>query len=172
MKYRGRIPYVDPDRPEAWGKDDLTGLPVMYNEMVDYIEYIGTGLTPTGFRSHYSEVDEPNPQLIPPRMVPDPVPVAKPRFFQLSELPEIPVGLTLLTSTPTTITVTWTIDPTVESYVVAWNTNWTDGEADNILAPPYTITALAPLNPYLIYVASVDSSGQSAFSDPIQVETP
>ena len=44
MKYRQMIPIVDPRHPEAWGRDDLTGLPVMHNDMIMQMEYIGSGL--------------------------------------------------------------------------------------------------------------------------------
>jgi len=184
-KYRGRIPIVDQFHPESWGRDDITGLPVMHQDMVKQMEYIGNGLSWTGLMVHYKDADEPNPQLIPPIIPPDPIPIANPRILQLLELPPIPSGLAAITITNTTIELTWNPVVIAQSYVLVWSSQYTGNEVDAIALPTYTITNLSPGNTYAIAVATVcnyprrvinvltpqEAIGQSAFCNPIVVTT-
>lgn len=168
VKYRSRIPEVDWDNPQAWGRDDLTGLPVMHNDMVKVMEYGPQGLYWTGFLSHFKDADEPNPQLVPPRLRPDPVPVPNPRYFARPELPQIPTGLAEVSRGETTITVTWDLVVLdVDSYVILCTSEHTSFNFPGVVTPPYTITSLAPGNTYAIQIASTnDDVGTSAFSSP------
>ena len=179
-RYRGRIPVIDPDHPEAWGKDDITGLPVMHTDMVKQMEYIGNGIAWTGFMVHYKDADQPNPQLIPPRLKPDPVPVSNPRYLQFPELPQIPTGLTVTSVTSTSITVSWAQVPGIPTYVVGWSSIWSFGETRGIVPESYVILGLSPGNTYNVSVASTanNTSQQtsefttSAFSNPVSVTLP
>lgn len=177
---RGRIPIVDPDNPQAWGKDDLTGLPVMHTDMVRQMEYIGNGLAWTGFMVHYKDADQPNPQLIPPRLKVDPVPIKNPRYLLIPQLPLIPTNLAATAISSTEISVTWTAVAGIPSYVVGWDSTYNTAETTNILTPSYTITGLTPGSTYLIQVASTANNSSteniqfttSAFSDPVSVSMP
>lgn len=181
-RYRGRIPIVDPDHPEAWGKDDITGLPVMHEDMIKQMEYIGNGLAWTGFMVHHKDADQPNPQLIPPRLKPDPLPIPNPRYLQYPELPQIPTGLVVTASTSTSITVSWDLVPAIPSYVVGWTSIWSYGETRGILPAdlPFEITGLAAGNTYQVSVASTANNTSdltnefttSAFSSPISITLP
>jgi hypothetical protein len=180
VRYRGRIPVVDPDHPEAWGKDDITGLPVMHTDMIKQMEYIGNGLAWTGFMVHHKDADQPNPQLIPPRLKPDPLPIDNPRYLQFPELPSIPTGLTVTGFTSTSITVTWDQVPGIPSYVIGWTSIWSFGETRGIVPTTYTINGLSPGNTYAVAVASTANNTSettnefttSAFSPVISVTLP
>ena len=141
IRYRGRIPIVDPNDPQSWAKDDITGLPVMHPDMIKQMEYIGNGLAWTGMMVHYKDADQPNPQLIPPRLKVDPVPIDNPRYLQFPELPAIPTGLTISSFTSTSVTITWDFVQNVQSYVVGWKSNYVTGEASNIVPLTYSISA-------------------------------
>ena len=180
MKYRQMIPIVDPRHPEAWGRDDLTGLPVMHNDMIMQMEYIGSGLQWTGFMVHYKDADQPNPQLIPPRLKPDPVPIDNPRYLQFPELPAIPSNLAVSATTSTSITVTWDIVPGILAYSVQWNSIYVTGTESGVATNTYTITNLTPGNTYLVSVASIGDNTStltaefttSAFSNPVSTTLP
>lgn len=191
-RYRGRIPYVDPDNPQSWGKDDYTGLPVMHTDLVKQMEFIGNGLAWTGFMVHYKDYSQPNPQKIPPRLKPDPVPIPNPRYLKLTQAPVIPndgidpetkslnPGLKITGSTSTSITVEWDFVENVQAYVVGWDSLHAKGETRGIIPLTYTITGLSPGNTYNVYVASTaDNStpyksqfSTSGFSMPIQTTLP
>lgn len=173
MRLRNRFPRVNFDNIHCWGRDDITGLPVMMNETVKQMEYIGGRLAWRGFMTHYSDVDQPNPQLIPPKMKPDPVSIRNPRIMQLPELPAIPSGLTAIAATDTTITVSWDAVSSVTNYVVGWkNYSWNVYGEDNSIPTTYTINSLSPGSTYLISVATyLEGSGTSSFSDAIAVNT-
>lgn len=178
--YRGRIPEIDPDCPQSWGKDDITGLPVMHRDMVKQMEYIGNGLAWTGFMVHYKDADQPNPQLIPPRLKVDPVPIDNPRYLQFPELPTIPTGLSIVSTTSSTIVVSWEAIPGIPSYVVGWTSKWGAGEERGIVPSTYTITNLASGNIYSVSVASTANDSTeylsefttSAFSQPVSATLP
>jgi hypothetical protein len=177
IRYRGRIPVIDIDHPEAWGKDDITGLPVMHTDMIKQMEYIGNGLAWTGFMVHHKDADQPNPQLIPPRLKPDPLPVDNPRYLQFPELPTIPTGLTISGFTSTSITVTWDAVPGIPTYVVGWASIWSSGETRSIVSETYPIIGLSPGNTYNVSVASTANNSSnkfttSAFSSPVSVTLP
>lgn len=191
-RYRGRIPYVNPDSPESWGRDDYTGLPVMHPDMIKQMEYIGNGLAWTGFMVHYKDADQPNPQKIPPRLKVDPVPIPNPRYLKLEQAAKIPnkgvvpevgtliSGVMITGTTSTSITITWDLQPYVQAYVVGWDSIHINGEERGIIPLTYTITGLSPGNTYRVYVASTaDNSSPyanqfstSAFSVPVQTTLP
>jgi hypothetical protein len=180
LRYRQTVPIVNPDNPRAWGRDDITGLPVMHDDLVKQMEYIGNGLAWTGFMVHFNDADQPNPQLMPPRLRPDPVPVHNPRIFNMPNLPAIPQGLTATATTPTTITLIWDEVPKVPAYTVGWTSIHAQGEEINIPALTYTITNLTPGTRYLVSVASIGNNSTantiqfttSAFSNPIAITLP
>lgn len=176
VKYRSLIPEVDPDNPQSWARDDITGLPVMVPDMIKQMEYGPQGLYWTGFMVHYKDADEPNPQLVPPRLKPDPVPILNQRFFYRPELPVVPTNVATVTIGATTIELTWDLSvatgslPAATSYVVL-ATDFYDESTfytfEGIVSPPYTITGLASGNTYNIQVAATSENiGTSAFSYP------
>lgn len=172
---RGRIPIVDPDNPIAWAKDDITGLPVMHDELVPVMQYAGTNIIWTGFMTHKDKLDIPQPQLAPARLRPDPVPIENIRPFMMPTTPPIPTGLTVVQGfDPTSVICTWDSVSVATSYVLTWaNTvavNPIPGIA--ITTTPtvsYTITNLAVGTYYLIAIASVYSEATSANSDPVAI---
>lgn len=169
-RYHQRIPIVDPDNPQSWGKDDLTGLPAMHTDMVKYFEYMGNGLQWTGLMSHYKDVDQPNPQLVPPRLKADPVPIDNPRYLRFLHSPPIPTGLSINTITTNSAVLTWTAIPGITNYSVVWTAPWANAQAYTA-GPPYTLTPLLSNATYFVAVASIDSIAQSAFSDSILFTT-
>ncbi len=181
----GRIPYVDSNNPDAWGRCDKTGLPVMYSDLRPQMEYIGNVLQWTGLMVNEKDLDEPNPQLIPPRLKPDPVPVRNPRYFPLPRQPGIPTGLKVnpkiqIPITQTTLSLVW--DPVVSTpgqntgtatnYAVYWQS--VNGFQNSTLPlkgpaemtnPLYQITGLQPGTTYFIQVASINNVGyQTSFT--------
>jgi len=171
-RYRSRIPVVDMNDPQSWAKDDITGLPVMHTDMVKQMEYIGGKLAWRGFMVHYKDADEPNPQLIPPKLKPDPLPIKNPRYLIRPNLPTVPSNLLVTGVTDTTITLEWGFVPDATNYVVAWTSTFTANQEPGIVDTFYTITSLAPGTPYYLYVASFEENqGQSAFSNPITTTT-
>ena len=197
LRYRGRIPYVDPDNPQSWGRDYYTGLPVMHPDMIKQMEYIGVGLAWTGFMVHFKDADQPNPQKIPPRLKVDPVPIPNPRYLTIQDLPAVPdkgvtpnvgsliTGVTLVDFTSTSISITWIPIQGAQAYVVSWYNTYSSGETRGVIGVNYTITGLSPGLSYLVQVAStsdnsvnpvtgVDNSqfSTSAFSAPINVILP
>ena len=178
-KYKSRIPEIDPENPQSWGRDDITGLPVMQTDMIKQMEYGPQGLYWTGFLVHWKDADEPNPQLVPPRLKPDPVPIANPRIFYRPQLPLVPQNVQVETITTDTVTISWSLSlasgdiPAADSYIIL-AANYYDPsnyiQASSITSP-YTITDLVPGNTYNIAVAAVtDNIGTSAFSyPPLQV---
>lgn len=180
-RWHSDVPIVDWDNPKSWGKDDITGLPVMHNDMIKQMEYGPLGLYWTGFMVHFADADQPNPQLVPPRLRPDPVPIMNPRHFTQRVLPNIPTGLARSgTITQTTIPITWTPVTSglqVNSYVVNcvsfFNPNITNLTFQDITSfSPYTISGLTSGSQYLISVASVNNvTGQSAYCSQISLTT-
>lgn len=168
---QGRIPIVDPLNPQCWARDDLTGLPVMHTDMVKYYEYLGgRGLVWTGFLSHQKDVDQPNPQLCPPMLRPDPVPIDNPRYLSLPVAPDVPIGLTITNITPTTAEFSWIEIPLVPSYSIVYEAPWSTTEV-TVSSSPYVLTNLIPNSTYSIQVASINSVCQSAYSNPISFTT-
>lgn len=175
-QYRPRIPYVDPDDPIAWARDDIRGLPVMHNDLVPVMQYAGSQIIWTGFMTHKDYVDIPQPQLAPAILRPDPVPVDNIRIFNMPKLPPIPTGLTVVSLTSTTITLQWDSVSVATSYVVQWTNPLVQNPIPNISISTnpiitYTITGLAPNTYYLVQVATTYSEATSAFSNPVAVTT-
>lgn len=172
IRYKSRIPIVDMNDPQSWAKDDITGLPVMHTDMVKQMEYIGGKLAWRGFMVHYKDADEPNPQLIPPKLKPDPLPIKNPRYLIRPNVPTVPSNLVVTAITDTTITLEWGVIQAATNYVVAWTSTFTVNQQPGITDTFYTITNLAPKTTYSLFVASFETNqGQSAFSDPIAATT-
>lgn len=175
MRMKGRIPYVDSNNPDAWGRCDKTGLPVMYASLRPQMEYIGETLQWTGLMVNEKDLDDPNPQLIPPRLKPDPLPVRNPRYFYLAKQPGVPTGLALVGSPAnTSLTVSWT--PVVAlpgtnivaatNYAVFWSSSYGEEfstlpllSPQDMILPSYTIQGLMPGQMYSISVASLNDVG-------------
>lgn len=175
--YRGRIPIVDEDNLDTWGKDDITGLPIMTRDMVPVMQYAGSQVVWTGFMTHKDRVDTPQPQLAPARLRADPEPATVIRILNRPTMPPIPTGLEITASTGSTISIQWDSVPVATSYVVAWVNGQTTGKITDIpttLNPitTYTITGLAPNTYYLVQVATTYPEATSAYSNPVAVTTP
>lgn len=176
-QYRGRIPIVDPDDPIAWAKDDITGLPVMHDDLVPVMQYSGSQVIWTGFMTHKDFVDIPQPQLAPARLRPDPVPVTNIRIFMMPTMPPIPTGLTVTATTPTSITVQWDSVPIATSYVLQWSDTVAINPIPDIptvvgSTVTYTITGLGAGTYYYVQVATTYPEATSAFSTAVAVTTP
>lgn len=176
VKYKSRIPEVDYDDPQSWMRDDITGLPVMQPDMIKQMEYGPQGLYWTGFMVHFKDADQPNPQLVPPRLKPDPVPLINQRFFYRPQLPEVPSNFIITSFTDTTVTVEWDLVysdgslPAATSYNILASEFYDNSlffEFNNITSSPFTLTGLSGGNTYNIQIASVSENiGASAYSYP------
>lgn len=175
MRMRNRFPKVSWDNIHCWGRDDITGLPMMMNESVKQMEYIGGRLAWRGFLTHKDDVDEPNPQLIPPRLKADPVSIKNPRIMKLPRLPLVPTGLRADVITDNSVTVSWdAVAPEVSYYVVLYQNFFFAYDFQQIKSIPttLTITGLTSGSTYTISVASfLENAGESTFSDPITLTT-
>lgn len=78
-KYVGGI---DPDNPKALGICDATGFIFKRKDLLRQMEWRGERLVWTGYYVGRPFLDTPNPQLIPPFLPPDPVPIVDPRIPQ------------------------------------------------------------------------------------------
>lgn len=84
MRPKGKhVGNVDMDNPEALGICDYTGFVHFRKDLVRQMEWRGNRLEWTGFLVGRDYVDQPNPQLRPPILRPDPVPVYYPREPQV-----------------------------------------------------------------------------------------
>lgn len=77
---KGKHVTVDADSPMALGICDKTGFVFKRMDLVRQMEWRGNSLIWTGFMVGKPYVDQPNPQLRPPILPPDPVPVKDPRL--------------------------------------------------------------------------------------------
>lgn len=86
MSYRphGKHVSIDETSPKAVGICDKTGFIFNRKDLVKQMEWRGNALVWTGFLVGRPYVDEPNQQLRPPILPPDPVPVVMPRLEQES----------------------------------------------------------------------------------------
>lgn len=80
----GKHCFVDADSPLALGICDKTGFVFRHIDLVRQMEWYGNSLRWTGFMVGKPYVDQPNEQLRPPILPPDPVPVENPRLQQPS----------------------------------------------------------------------------------------
>lgn len=85
MSYRPKgknVGYIDEWNPEALAICDQTGFIFKRKDLVRQMEWRGNRLVWTGFLVGRPYVDQPNEQLRPPPLKPDPVPVKEPRLPQ------------------------------------------------------------------------------------------
>lgn len=82
----GKHVFIDSDNPEALGICDKTGFVFLRKDLVMQMEWRGNAIVPTGFLVGRPYVDQPNEQLRPPLLPPDPVPVMMPRLPQPSTI--------------------------------------------------------------------------------------
>lgn len=78
----GKYVTVDKDNPEAVGICDYSGFVFPRKDLIRQMEWRGNRLVWTGFLVGRPYVDQPNPQLRPPILPPDPIPVINPRLPQ------------------------------------------------------------------------------------------
>lgn len=81
LSYRpkGKHVRIDTESPDALGICDYTGFVFNRKDLVRQMEWRGNSLQWTGFLVGRPYADKPNPQLIPPILPPDPVPIVYPR---------------------------------------------------------------------------------------------
>lgn len=79
---QGKHVNVDFDSPGALGICDFTGFVFRRRDMVKQMEWRGNRLIWTGFIVGRPYANTPNPQLKPPMLKPDPIPVRDPRLPQ------------------------------------------------------------------------------------------
>lgn len=81
MSYRphGKHVHVDSQSPKALGICDYTGFVFLRSDLLKQMEWRGNSLEWTGFYVGRPYLDVPNPQLKPPILPPDPIPVKDPR---------------------------------------------------------------------------------------------
>jgi len=170
--YRSRIPYVDPDNPISYGRDDISGLPIMHDDMVQVMEFFGSQIQWTGYMTHKDKVDIPQPQLAPAYIRPQPLPVDNIRILSRTYTPPIPTGLTVLSTTTNSATLQWNSVQVATSYEI----EWTAGGPPNLikgiavttgLTQTYVLDSLPPSGIVWIAVATTYPECTSAFSDPI-----
>lgn len=179
--YRGRIPYVDEDNLVPYGRDDIRGLPIMVDDMVPVMQYMGSQIQWTGFYTHKDHVDVPQAQLAPAWLRPDPQPSPIIRILERSNTPPIPTNLVVDSVTENTITVHWdSVNvPASEgpiTYVLQWTSSAMQNPIFDIAATttatvPYTIMGLAPNTYYVLQIASTWPDVTSAYSFGISTTT-
>lgn len=80
MRPKGKhVSYIDENNPQALGICDYTGFVHYRKDLIRQMEWRGNRLEWTGFLVGRDYLDIPNPQLRPPVLKPDPVPVRDPR---------------------------------------------------------------------------------------------
>lgn len=174
--YRGRIPYVDEDNIVSYGRDDIRGLPIMVDDMVPVMQYMGSQIQWTGFYTHKDHVDVPQAQLAPAWLRPDPQPSPIIRILSRQNTPPIPTGLVVDSVTDDSITVTWDSVSVATSYVLQWTSPVVqnpifDIPTTNDATITYTITGLAAHTYYVLQVASTYPDVTSAYSAGISTFT-
>lgn len=88
MRPKGKHVRINSDTPQALGMCDYSQMVFNRKDLVRQMEWRGNALVWTGFYVGRPYVDEPNQQLRPPILPPDPVPVQEPRLQQGT----LPVG--------------------------------------------------------------------------------
>lgn len=76
---KGKHVRINPENPTALGICDYTGFIFNRDDLVRQMEWRGNALVWTGYYVGRPYADIPNPQLKPPILPPDPVPVKDPR---------------------------------------------------------------------------------------------
>ena len=148
----------------------------MVDDMAPVMQYAGSQIVWTGFYTHKDHVDVPQAQLAPAWLRPDPEPSPIIRILNYQNTPPIPTGLTVVSVTSRTITVSWNAVSVATSYVLQWTSPVVQNPILNIKATTdsvitYTITNLAPNTFYVLQVASTYPDVTSAYSDGISTYT-
>lgn len=171
-RYRSRMPRVNPQHPDAWGRCDLSGLPVMHADMVKQYEYLGRTLSWTGWIVNRMEADEPNPSLMPPKLFPDPLPVPNPRYFYQAKSPPVPTELRASVIDSTSIILEWDAVQDAQEYAVSWQQVGLSGVYQDTLEPwihisetTYTLEGLTPSSTYAVAVASLNHIGAQVLTN-------
>lgn len=172
MTRRGRIPEIDINNLDCWGKCDRTGRAVMYKDLKPQMEYAGTALYWTGMMVAEEYLDEPNPQLCTPPIKADPIPIENPRYWHLIQGPNVPTWNGEPSATSSTITLSWNpvqasgLAGAATNYAVQW---YIEGSTiiestlkdftspTQMTEPTYTITNLFPNTTYVVSVAAINN---------------
>lgn len=84
---KGKHVTINRQRPEAVAICDVSGFVHLHKDLIPEMAWRGNRLVATGFLVGPDYLSQPNPNLCPPILPPDPVPVNKPRFPQTWETP-------------------------------------------------------------------------------------
>lgn len=173
-----RISSRDP-RPLA--KCDQSNMIFFRDELVKDMQFIGNKLQWTGNLVYYKFVDKPNPQGIPIKLRPDPMPVVNPRPLYFPELPPIPEDLAVEDFNETIIILNWTPVKEAQNYVIYWrnnfiNTNTLIMQPNEVVSPPWVIEGFMENTTYIFTIASINSISDGSFnvsgqSPPLTVTT-
>lgn len=79
MTRLGRYIKFNPRKPKAWAVCDYSGMYCMHHDLVKQMQYAGNGLIWTGLLVNKEFADIPNPQMLTPILMPDPIPIEMPR---------------------------------------------------------------------------------------------
>ena len=174
MRVPSGFPIVDLQNPDSWGRCDRTGLPRMQAELTPQMEYFGNTLQWTGYMVGMKDLDEPNPQWMPVRLKPDPMPIPNPRIFVLPRDPAIPTGLNRVAAGTNTLSIAWTPVQEATNYGVFWEnpqgmvtSTVSSTSPGAITAPNYVITGLSPSTFYTITIVSINNISYATLSDGI-----
>lgn len=84
---RGKYTRVEMDNPLAVGRCDGSGFIGRHADMQRQMEFRGSALAWTGFLRIPKFLDKPNPQMMPPVTMPDPIPIQYPRPYTFPDKP-------------------------------------------------------------------------------------
>lgn len=160
------FPIVNLWNVDPWGRCDISGLPTMHADLVKQMDYFGETLQWTGYMVRREFYDEPNPQKIPVRLKPDPVPVRNPRIFHYPKGPPAPTNLRVTAIAAYSLTFAWDPVQQATNYAVQWSLVGGVPLSTLPLLDPsdmtdsfYTITDLIPQTSYIVSVSSLNNVG-------------
>lgn len=79
MLTSGKYSKIEKNNPLAVGRCDTSGFIARRKDLVKQYEFRGNGLVWTGFWVLKRFLDQPNPQLLTPKILADPYPIPNPR---------------------------------------------------------------------------------------------
>jgi hypothetical protein len=79
LRRHGKYTKIRKNNPLAVGQCDVSGFLGRRIDLVPDMQYIGDNLEDTGYLVIPRFLDTPNPQMLPPLVTLDPIPVYKPR---------------------------------------------------------------------------------------------